>query len=201
MNHALSRSSLRIVAAAFVLTAMAVASLAQTSKQARTPKVDLAFTFAADRTNAVHNANQWIAGGGATLGVDAWHGLGIAASVTGLTTSSIGSQGLPLNFVIATFGPRYRRSRLRANGSGLSFYGEGLLGEANGFKSTFASTNSVTDSSSVLAVQVGGGADYYFGSRLGIRLVDAHWIRTQFANGTTNEQNHLQLGAGVVIRF
>jgi hypothetical protein len=119
----------------------------------------------------------------------------------GLTTSSIGSQGIPLNLVTATFGPRYRISRFNAKAQGMSIYGERLIGEANGFKSKFATSVEVTDNSNAFAVQVGGGFDCSLASRIGIRFIEANWKRSQFSNGTTNVQNHLQVGTEIFLRF
>jgi hypothetical protein len=200
MNQARIRESLWMSMIALSFAAIATTAGAQTNGASR-PRVDFAVTFAADRTNAVHNSNQWLTGGSAELGVQAWRGFGVAAKVTGLTTSSIGSQGIPLNLVITTIGPRYRISRLNAKGQGMSIYGEGLIGEANGFRSEFASSAGVTDSSNAFAAEVGGGFDYSLASRIGLRVVEANWTRTQFPNGTTNLQNHLQVGTGIFLRF
>jgi hypothetical protein len=201
MNQVHTRVSLWVSMIALSLAAITTTAAAQTAGAARQPKIDFALTFAADRTNAVRNSDQWLTGGSAELGAQVWRGFGIAAKVTGLTTSSIGSQAIPLNLVITTFGPRYRISRLNATGRGMSIYGEGLIGEANGFKSAFASSSGVTESSNAFASQVGGGFDYNLTSRIGLRIVDADWMRTQSPNGTTNVQNHLELGTGIVLRF
>lgn len=200
MNQVLWRMSFWPSIITLFLSAIATTAAAQTNGASRS-KVDFAVTFAADRTNAVHNSDQWLTGGSAELGVQAWRGFGVAAKVTGLTTSSIGSQGIPLNLVITTFGPRYRISRFNAKGQGMSIYGEGLIGEANGFKSEFASSAGVTDSSNAFAAEVAGGFDYSLASRIGLRIVEANWTRTQFPNGTTNAQNHLQVGTGIFLRF
>jgi hypothetical protein len=104
--------------------------------------------------------------------------------------------------VTTTFGPRYRYTRALGSGRGsLSVFGEALLGEANAFHSSLPSTQGVTDSANSLALQVGGGIDVGLSRRFAFRALQAEWLRTQLQNGTTNVQNHLQLGSGLVLRF
>lgn len=183
---------------AAIMTTVASSQTAanQIAANAKPQQLDLAITFTADRTNPVAGKNQWLTGGSIELGTNVWRGFGIAAKVTGVTTTEIGTQGVPLSLVLATFGPRYRYTHKK-----LSFYGEGLLGEANGFKSAFAGPQGATDSANSLALQVGGGMDLRFGKHLSWRAVEANWTRTQLPNGTTDVQNHLMLGSGGVVRF
>jgi hypothetical protein len=177
------------------LIAVAIPATAQ-NHPSPSPKVDIAITFAADQTNPVAGSNQWLKGGSLELGATAWRGLGIAAKVTGLTTNSLSSQQVPLSLVLTTFGPRYRFTRAK-----LSVYGEGLIGESNGFKGVFAGASGATNSANAFALQVGGGFDFAVTKHFSYRAVEAFWTRTQFPNGTTNVQNHLQLGTGAVFRF
>jgi hypothetical protein len=170
--------------------------------EAMTPRLDLAIAFVGDRTNPVGGANSWLTGGGIELGVNAWHGFGIAADVAALHTSSTGSQGVPLSLVTTAFGPRYRYTRGLASGrQTISAFGEALLGEANAGRSLFPSAQGVTGSANSLALQVGGGLDVGLSRRLAVRAIQASWLRTQLPNNSTNVQNHFQLGSGLVIRF
>jgi hypothetical protein len=50
-------------------------------------------------------------------------------------------------------------------------------------------------------VQAGGGIDLGLSRHIALRLIEANWLRTQLPNGTTNGQNNLVLGTGVVMRF
>lgn len=200
------RSSWTAVCVSIALIASPLAMLGQSSQaQASSPphafRQDLAVTFLADRTNPVHLPNQWLMGGSAELGVSAWRGLGLAVRVTGMTTSSLGTQGVPLNMVVTTLGPRYRLTHSLRSGHLISIYGEGLIGEADAFKGLFPTPQGAIDSSNSFAVQVGGGLDYSLTSRFGLRAVEASWMRTQFVNGGTDVQNHLQLGSGIYLRF
>jgi hypothetical protein len=141
--------------------------------------------------------NFWVQGGSIELGANIVRGWGISANVTGTHAGSIGASGLPLSQVNTMFGPRYRWHANRR----LSLYGEGLIGEANGFRSIFPTNTGSQPGANSLATQVGGGIDYSFSRRLAIRVFDAAWSRTQLPNSTDNVQNNLLLGTGVVLRF
>jgi hypothetical protein len=197
MGSSVAKSRCRIALIVGLMLATGIAS-AQVVK----PKLDLGVTFLGDRTNPVNGSNSWLTGGGIEYGVDAFRGFGLAVAITGLQTSSIGNPGVPLAFVTTTFGPRYRYTRALGSGRGsLSVFGEALLGEANAFHSSLPSTQGVTDSANSLALQVGGGIDVGLSRRVAFRALQAEWLRTQLQNGTTNVQNHLQLGSGLVLRF
>jgi hypothetical protein len=99
--------------------------------------------------------------------------------------------------VTITFGPRYRWHPDRR----LSLYGQGLIGEANGFSGIFPTTTGSQPEANGLAAQVGGGVDYRLSDRFAIRILDAGWSRSQLPNSTDNVQNTLRLGAGIVLRF
>jgi hypothetical protein len=161
-------------------------------------KLDLAATYVAERSlKADTGQNFWMQGGSIELGANVWHGLGIAADVTGSHSSSIGTSGVPLSLVTATFGPRYRWHADRK----ISLYVEGLAGEANGFSSLFPAKFGSEASANSVATQLGGGIDYRLSNRFALRALDAAWIRTQLPNATDNIQNTLRLGAGLVVRF
>jgi hypothetical protein len=161
-------------------------------------KLDLAVTYTAEHSlKANTSQNFWMQGGSVELGANVWHGLGIAARVTGTHAGSIGTSGVPLSLVTVTFGPRYRWHADHR----ISIYGENLIGEANGFRSLFPSTAGQQPEANSFASQVGGGIDYRFSNRFAIRALDAAWSRTQLPNSTDNVQNTLRLGAGVIVRF
>jgi opacity protein-like surface antigen len=167
--------------------------------QERSPgRVDLSVTYVGERSlKANTSQNFWMQGGSIELGANVWRGWGIAAEVTGTHAGSIGSSGIPLTVVTATFGPRYRWHA----GRHLSLYGEGLFGEANSFDSLFPSITGSQPSSNSFALQVGGGIDYKLSDRFAVRAVDAAWLRTQLPNATDNLQNNPRLSAGIVFRF
>jgi hypothetical protein len=161
-------------------------------------KLDLAATYSAERSlKANTSQNFWMQGGSVELGANVWQGLGIAADITGMHTSSIGVGGVPLSLVTVTLGPRYRWHADHR----LSIYGEGLIGEADGFRSLFPASAGQQQQANGFASQVGGGIDYRLSGRFALRALDAAWFRTQLPNSTDNVQNTLRLGAWIVLRF
>ena len=168
------------------------------AQESQSTRLDLSVTYVGERSlKANTSQNFWVHGGSIELGARVGRGWGIAADVTGVHAGSIGTSGLPLSQVTATFGPRYRWHADHR----LSFYGEGLIGEANGFRSIFPTNGGSQPGANGLATQVGGALDYRISGRFAIRAVDAAWSRTQLPNSTDNVQNNLRLGAGVVLRF
>jgi hypothetical protein len=80
-------------------------------------------------------------------------------------------------------------------------YGQGLLGIARGSASYFPSATTYTTTSSSFVWKAGGGVDFDLSHRFGVRIVQAQFMRTRFPNGSSNEQNHLDLTSGVVVHF
>jgi hypothetical protein len=161
-------------------------------------RLDLSIAYVAEHSlKAETSQDFWMQGGSIELGANVWRGWGIAANVTGIHAGSIGSSNLPLSLVTTTFGPRYRWHPDRR----VSLYVQGLVGEANGFRSIFPATAGLQPDANGLAAQFGGGVDYRLSDRFAIRVLDAGWARTQLPNSSDNVQNTLRLGAGIVLRF
>lgn len=166
--------------------------------QAPHNELELAASYVAERSlKANTSQNFWMQGGSIELGANVWRGLGIAASITGTHANSIGASGVPLSLVTATFGPRYRWHADHR----ISIYGEGLIGEANGFRSLFPAKAGQQTQANSFASQAGGGIDYRLSDHLSVRALNAAWVRTQLPNSTDNVQNTLRLSAGIVLRF
>lgn len=166
-------------------------------------ETDLAVTYAEQYSNLVSTPTFWHGGGTIELSAQLYRGLGLAANVAGTQTSNAAGSGIGLSLVTATFGPRYTFYRPMSAGRrrSLGIFGQGLLGQAWGFNSYFPTTSGGITSDNSLALQVGGGVDLGLTHRLGARVIQADWLRTQLPNGTTNVQNTLRLGAGIVLRF
>jgi opacity protein-like surface antigen len=190
----------RIASVALCVLLLPAASMmrAQELQTAQSPKIDVAVTFTAERSlRSATSDSFWMQGGSIELGTNTWRGLGIAANVSGTHTGAVGETTIPLSIVTATFGPRYRWHADHR----LSIYVEGLIGEANGFKSLFPTVTGSQTSANSLAAQVGGGVDYRLSQHVAVRVAEAAWQHTQLPNGTNNIQNDLRLGAGILLRF
>ena len=183
-----------------ILAGLLAASLTCPVHAQDTPprRLDLAVTYSAARSlKANTSQNFWLQGGSIELGVNAFHGLGIAVDITGNHAGSIGNSGVPLSLVTATFGPRYRWHA----GHKLSLYGQALAGEANGFGSLFPATGNAQAGANSLALDIGGGVDLALSPRFAVRALQASYVRTQLPNAVDNLQNSVTLGAGFVLRF
>ena len=118
------------------------------AQQLPSPKIDVAVTFNAERSLSSATPNTfWMQGGSIELGTNTWRGLGIAANISGTHASAIGATTIPLSLVTATFGPRYRWHADHR----VSIYCEGLIGEADGFKSLFPSITAAQTSANSFA--------------------------------------------------
>ena len=181
----------------------AAQSSGQTS--ASTGALDVAVTYAGAHAIYTTGGPFWLNGGGLDLNARFFHGVGLAASITGLEKGSSTPGVASLNILTIAFGPSYTFHP----GHRISVRGEGLLGEADGFRSLFAYgsgptpslTAGTTDSSNSLALQAGGNVDLKLTNHLGLRLAKVDYLRTQFPNGTTHVQNNIRVAAGVVFSF
>ncbi len=185
------------------MLSLAVASPAQESAAAS--PLEIAVTYGAQYAISTGNNNFWLQGGSAEMHHRFYRGLGVVASVTGAHVAG-NATAAPLNTVTTVFGPRYTISTHKDR---LAFFGEGLIGEVDGFDSSFpagsgpsgVSTNGVRSSANGLAILVAGGVDLRLGHHLAFRPVQAGWIRTQLPNGGANQQDILLLSSGLVFRL
>jgi hypothetical protein len=183
------------------LLSMAAMACAQGTSHSSAGTFSVAVTYAAGRSGLTSGTNNfWMQGGSVEISGTAWRGLGVAANVTGLHAGDI-AQGVPLSLVTTTFGPRYTWVRRRPSGRSLSFFAQGLVGEANAFRSLFPEPGAAIDSANSVAVLAGGGVDLGLRQHMSLRVVQASWLRTQLPNSTNNIQNNLVLSAGVVFHW
>ena len=159
-------------------------------------EVDLAVTYLAQRSNLTPGQFFWRQGGSAELSAEAYHGFGIAMNIAGSQSTNIKGTGVDLDTLTTTFGPRYTWHRRK-----LAVFGQGLIGESHAWNSLFPATGGATSGFDTFALQVGGGVDLRLSRHFSVRPIQADWIRTEFPNDTTNVQNNLRLGAGIVLRI
>jgi peptidoglycan-associated lipoprotein len=123
-------------------------------------------------------------------------GLGATANIAGLHARNSGG-GVPLNFVVAVFGPSLNLQR-HIGKRPVRIFVHTLLGEANGFSGVYPQTPGPILSASGFAAKAGGGLDLGLTRHLSVRVLEINWLRTQLPNATTNVQNDVELGAGFV---
>jgi peptidoglycan-associated lipoprotein len=190
----ISKSGRVLLAGVYILAG--VMCWGQRSSEAR-GSLDVAILYNPLLTNVV-SANRFTMQGG-TIQVHGqfFHGWGTVADVSVLHTSSGGSSGTGLDLVTTTFGPRYTWARAHDR---FSFFGQATVGEVNGINSVFPGQPAAGSTANSIAYQAGGGVSVFLSRRVALRALDAEWLRTQLPNSTTNVQNSLRLGAGVVFR-
>lgn len=182
-----------------LLGAVAANSLAaQVVASAPKGQIEVAVTYNPVRSNSAANYSFWMQGVGVQLEGRFLRGLGVVADVSGKHISNINSSGVGLDIVTATFGPRYSWALPHQK---LLIFGQGLVGEANGFHSVFPGVSGASTNANSIALLVGGGVNVYLSRHLKLRAIEANWLRTQLPNGTSDDQNSVRLGAGVVYRF
>jgi hypothetical protein len=174
------------------LTAWGQADLPSTSN------LNLALVYQPMDANLVGGAGFWMQGAGVQAEDRLWRGVGVAADFAFLHTGDMNKQNVGLDLLTATFGPRYSWSPKRRRSS---CFGQFLVGGVKGLHSIFPGPGVPTDTASSLAYMTGGGLDVRLKHHLGLRAFEANWLRTQLPNSTTNVQNNLRLGAGVVVHF
>jgi hypothetical protein len=97
-------------------------------------------------------------------------------------------------------GPRYtyvaRAGHAPAADRKVQLFGQGLFGGVHAFDAVFPSNSSVKSNALSFALQAGGGLNLMLTKSIGIRLVEAEFVRTTLPNGGSNVQNDLRLAAG-----
>jgi outer membrane protein OmpA-like peptidoglycan-associated protein len=167
-----------------------------------TVSTDLAITFAGERSQALPGQTSfWFKGGGADAAVTFKNGLGFAASLTGDHVSNI-TPYVDANKITILAGPRYTWTAWRGHASAadnhrLQIFGQGLFGLTNGFNGLYPAIPVPATSANSLAMQAGGGLNYYLTRNFGLRLLEADYVRTALPNGAANIQNDLRLSAGI----
>jgi hypothetical protein len=181
-----------------MLTGIAALGQSAVEKNQAPAAFEVAVTYNTMHSNVVPGEYFWMQGGSGQVYGHIWRGLGGVADVTGLHAANVAASGVGLDLVTFTFGPRYTWQPAHRP---LSLYGQFLTGEVLGSNSAFPAAGGATSSANSLALQVGGGINVPWTSRITIRAFEADWLRTYLPNSTTNVQNNLRLGAGIVLRF
>ncbi len=165
--------------------------------------VDVAVTYAAERTQiAPGNCGCfWLQGGGADAAFTFWKGFGVAASITGAHASNY-FDGFDVNKIAYMGGPHYAYTFWRGPAQPrLQIFGEALFGEAHAFDGAFPSRAGITASANSFALQTGGGINLFLSRSIGLRVLQADYVRTQLPNDYSKSQNDLRLAFGVNFHF
>jgi hypothetical protein len=169
--------------------------------------IDMSVTYAAERAQiAPGNCGCfWLQGGGADVALTLWKGLGAAASLTGAHISNY-SPGVDINKISYLGGPRYTHTAwTRGAGSvkrpRLQIFGEALFGGVHAFNGAFPSSTGITAAANSFALQTGGGINLFFSRSIGVRLLEADYVRTELPNNYSRSQNDVRIAFGVNYHF
>lgn len=185
-----------------IMAAGVIGTLAVQAQQTHLPaagETELSLTYTASHSNFVPGDNFWMQGGDVELVMHVPAGFAGVASISG-GHAGPGVDGVPLSLVSTVFGPRYTWV-FRGKKRDVSLFGQGLVGITQGFGSMFPTAGGVVTSTSGLAIQTGGGIDVGLSPHWAVRAGEVQWLRTELPNATTNVQNVLKVGAGIVFRF
>ncbi len=176
----------------------AVAQQGSKEPYATPHRADLSLGYNFTRANAPPGACVCfqMSGGIASGSFHLTHGLSAAAEFSGGHASHISTLGQELTLTTYTFGPRYTFSHKR-----LSPFGQALLGAAHASDSYFPIGTIYSTTATSFALDLGGGLDLEVNRRFAIRAPEVQYLRTGFPNGSTNEQNHVTIGAGIVVKL
>jgi hypothetical protein len=171
-----------------------------------TVSTDLAVTFAVERSQAVSSQGSfWFKGGGADAAITFKSGMGIAASLTGDHASNI-TPGVDANKITYLAGPRYTWTAWQGHATAadnrrLQVFGQALFGWTHGFNGYYPAMPAATSSAKSLALQGGGGINFYLTRNFGVRLLEADYVRTVLPNAAANIQNDMRLSFGLTYHF
>ena len=193
----MSNSWCRMVLLAGACTFTGVAAWGQADPPF-TSKLDVALVYHPVDANVVGGVSFWMEGASVQAEGRFWHEMSVVADIAFLHTGNMNNQNVSLDLLTATFGPRYTWSPKRGRSS---CFGQFLVGEVKGLHSIFPGPGTTTDTASSIAYMTGGGLNVRLQHRLSLHAFEANWLRTQLPNATTNVQNNLRLGAGVVVQF
>jgi hypothetical protein len=80
-------------------------------------------------------------------------------------------------------------------------FGQHLIGGGHANESPAAGNLVVSGSGNSFVFLAGGGSDFVLNKRFKLRLLQADYYLTRYANGVNDHQNILRIGAGVVIQL
>jgi outer membrane immunogenic protein len=136
-------------------------------------------------------------GGSATF---AWplhrRDLSFVGDVTAANANGIGMFSYGLTLTSFTAGARYSP---RIGSPLFQPFGQVLIGVAHAGGSL--TQTSTTSNSNAFAANLGGGLDLRVSRRFSIRLIEADYLVTTFANTVNDHQNILRISTGVVAHF
>lgn len=176
----------------------AVAQQGPPAPKSTGPRLELSLGFEHGQANAPPGTSDYFGlnGGYVSVGVHVTPWLSFVGDATGTHANDISILGQNLTLMTFNGGPRFQVTKRR-----LTPYAQALFGAARGSDSYFPTGTSYKTSATSLDLYAGGGLEYQLSHRFAIRAVEVDLLRTMFPNGSSNDQNHLMLSAGIVVKW
>ena len=187
-----------LMACTCVLLASGAWGQAQGPENYAPARLDVAITYSPVLANVTNPSEFGMQGGSLQIQARVWRHFSIVGDVAALHAGNVNNTGVSLDLLTAVAGPRYTWTPSRRR---VAFFGQALVGEAHALNGLFPSSTGINSTGDSFALQIGGGVNVPLWNHFAIRALDAEWLRTQLPNGTTNVQNNLRLGTGIVYRF
>ncbi len=183
------------------LFALGVAQAAQA--QDATPKLEVFGGYSYMHANIVVNGTPFNlngASGSVAYNVNYW--LGVAGDFGVYHQGSVIGNGFSLTLSSYQFGPRFS-----FRGHKLVPYGQVLLGAGHAtgtlYTTSLGTGLAPLGANNGFLLTAGGGVDWKVNHTIGIRIVQAEYLYSQFLNGAgnNNRQNNLRISTGIVFSF
>ena len=163
-----------------------------------TSKVEVSATYSFIRTRLVPSGGCCfnMHGGSSSIAVNLNRTISLVGDFGGYRANNVKSSGFGLTVITYMFGPRFN---IRSHES-VNLFGQALFGGGHAGGSLYSS-GSPFGPQNAFSMALGGGLDVKLHKHVAVRVAQAEWLFTKFANGVNNRQNNLRLSGGIVLRF
>jgi len=188
----------KVVTSLALLFTSAAAAFAQSAAAGDTYKGDAAVTYEWVRSNTQPGdcGCFHLNGGGLSGSIDFHKQWSAVADFSGVYAGSVPSTNASLTLISYLAGVRYQMLPIETYHR-LQPFGQAIFGGAH----AGGGGAGEADGSSAFMMRLGGGLDLPLNERFALRLVQVDYQMATFANGSTDRQNNLLLGAGLVIHW
>lgn len=149
-------------------------------------------------TNMVAGNTVALEGGSTEIERQYQSGFALVGDFAGMNGDNLNQANSAFEIMTITGGPRFN---LHNSYRRVSAFGQVLAGGALGRNGVFPVGNTIRSQANALAVQAGGGFEYFLSKYWTLRAGEVNWVRTSLPNSATNTQNSLRLGIGIRYRI
>jgi outer membrane immunogenic protein len=187
-----------LIPAAILLAAIPLCGQAPPSRTPGPARLEVTLAYNALRSNTIPGGSVsiWLQGGKAEFQAEFSNNLGLVGEIAGYHAHDINSAHEDLSLVSYLVGPRlyWRVHRFTP-------FAQGLIGGVHGFDASFPGRDNSTTAPDAFAMGAGGGVNIDLSRHLALRAFQADYFLTGLPNNSTNLQNSLRIGAGIVFKL